>query len=330
MKRSRAKKIPLAPPAELPAVYGQTGLTLLDVDPFHIHAAWEITPRARAAAERKFARPATAFIWALRFHDERDGSSFDIPVNPDAGSWYVELLAADKTYHAELGPYSVPGDFVAVCRSNTLTTPPAAPAPPQEPQWLAVTGALDQARRVAAPELDQVQRPAVSDAQVAPAPAAVQGEWRQEFPLSAPPQVEVIMPIAAAAAQAQPIAAAEPERAAGGGAQVEPGQAVPLVGVQQDFPLAPPPHAAVVTPVTAAVWEAPATTPTPSASSEGVSSFSLGGGAAPAAIQLELNAEVIVYGRAQPGQTLCVNGRPVPVGADGTFHVRWALPVAKP
>jgi hypothetical protein len=39
---------------------------------------------------------------------------------------------------------------------------------------------------------------------------------------------------------------------------------------------------------------------------------------------------VIVYGRAQPGQTLRVNGREVPVNADGTFQVRWTLPVAKP
>jgi hypothetical protein len=336
MKRSRAKKNTLAPPAELPAAYGQTGLTLLDVDPFHIHAAWEITPRARAAAERKFAKPATAFIWVLRFHDERDDSSFDIPINPDAGSWYVELLAADKTYHAELGPYSVPGDFVAVCRSNTLTTPPAAPAPLQELQWLAVTGALDQAQRVAAPEREAEQKSEVRS-QKSESRGAL-----QEFPLAAAPRTEIVTPVAVAAK------VENGQRTAAGGTQIEPGQATPLNGPQEDFPLAQPPHTEVVTPVenlgaleipaavvaaltgkAAAVSAAPAEVAR-SASSEAVGSFSMGGGAAQAAIQLELNAEVIVYGRAQPGQTLCVNGRPVPVGADGTFHVRWALPVAKP
>ena len=74
----------------------------------------------------------------------------------------------------------------------------------------------------------------------------------------------------------------------------------------------------------------PAVAPAPGCSSATVSSFSMGGGAEKAAIELELNAEIVVYGRAQPGQTLRVNGRPVTINDDGTFHVRWALPVAKP
>jgi len=327
MKRRRAQKNADVSPAELPTAYGQTRLTLLDVDPFHVHAAWEITPRARAVAEQAFSAQPTAFFWVLRFRDEGDGSSFDIPVNPDAASWYVELLAADKTYCAELGPCAASGAFVSVCRSNTLTTPPAAPAPPQEVRWLAVTGTLDQARPVAAPEREE------------------------GLPPAAAPRT---------AAEGQPLAAC--------GAQLEPMLAAPLGSPQEDFPLAAPPHEEVCTPVTslgtldlpaevaAALTEKPTAvllpvttpasattpaeesgvvatavaTPAPSASSEAVSSFSWGGGAAPAAITLELNAEVIVYGRAQPGQTLCVNGRPVSVNDDGTFHVRWALPVAKP
>ena len=335
MNRRRVKKTAAVPPTELPTAYGQTRLTLLDVDPFTVHAAWEITPRDRAAAEKKFGAPATAYIWVLRFHDERDGSAFDIPINPDAHSWYVQLLAADKTYHAELGPYAVPGEFVAVCRSNTITTPPAAPAPPQEPRWLAVTAGLDGA----APEREEEQKAEVrgqksDSSQQTSASSGV----LQDFPLAGSPLSVV------------------------GGAQLEPALAEALAAPYADFPLAEAPHAEVSTPVTpaealalpaavatllaekpavatdtaaapadtATALVAPAAVSAYPASSETVSSFSLGGGAAPAAITLELNAEVIVYGRAQPGQTLCVNGRAVPVNADGTFHVRWALPVAKP
>ena len=291
----RTKKLRLAqPPAELSAAYGQTRLTLLDVDSFHVHAAWEVTPRDRAAAEKKYAG---AFIWMLRFHDERAGTSFDIPIELDARSWYVELWAADKTYHAALGPCSTNGDFTAVCRSNTITTPPAATAPPQAPQWLTVTGALEQAQIVSAPQVE---------------PSAV---------------------------------SSQPSAAVGG---TEPVFASPVETTAQDFPLAAPPHVEVVTPVgnlgaleipteaAAALTEksaevaASAVEVAPTGSSEAVSSFSMGGGAEQAAIELEVNAEVVVYGRAQPGQTLRVNGRPVPVNDDGTFHVRWALPVAKP
>ena len=298
MKHRRANRIAAAAQVGLPTTYGQTRLTLLDVDSFHVHASWEITPRARAAAEKNFVATSTAFLWILRFHDEREGTTFDIPVNPDAGSWYVELWTADKTYFAELGACSIPGEFVPVCRSNIISTPPAAPALPQEPQWLEVTEALENARRVAAP-------------------APVEEEQKSEVRSQR--------------------SEGESQRSEVSGQRSESGE-------QEAFPLAQPPHSDIVTPVEAvealelpatmaAVLEekpAAATATVQSISSDSVSSFSLGGRAEKAAIELEINAEVIVYGRAQPGQTLRVNGRPVPVNDDGTFHVRWALPVAKP
>ncbi len=349
MKRRRVKNTAaVPPPAGLPAAYGQTRLTLLDVDPFHIHAAWELTPRTRAAAEKNLSVRATAFVWVLRFHDERDGQTFDVPVNPDAGSWYVELWAADKTYHAELGPCSVSGDFVAVCRSNSVTTPPAAPVPAQQPQWLEVTGALENARRVAAPEREEERKSEAGERrpEVRSQRSEVRGQLAagrgaaQDFPLAGVPSTEGVAP------EAVPLE--NGPRAAADGAQVEPVLAAPLGAPTHDFPLAPPPHAGLITPVetlgaldipqevAAALTEKIAATSAPAvaralpASSDTVSSFSMGGAVSKAAIELELNAEVIVYGRAQPGQTLRVNGQPVSVNADGTFHVRWALPVAKP
>ncbi len=301
MKRRRVQTT-LAPETGLPVAYGQTRLILLDVDPFHVHAAWELTPQDRAAAEQKYTDTPTAFVWILRFHDEGDGSSFDIPIDPAARSWYVELWAADKTYHAELGLRPAHGAFVPVCCSNTITTPPAAPAPEQEPQWLAVAGALEQAQVVGAPAMEEEaggqqsavsgQRSAVSDQQsetgepaagVEPTP----GDQPQVFPLAEPPHAELVTPVETLADVAPPAAVA-------------------------------------------AVLEEKAATPAAAGSSENVSSFSLGGGAGPAALELELNADVIVYGRAPPGQTLRVNSRDVPVNADGTFQVRWTLPVAKP
>jgi hypothetical protein len=287
MKRRRAQTT-AAPETGLPTAYGRTCLALLDVDPFHVHAAWEIAPRDRAKAEQKYAETPTAFVWILRFHDECDGSTFDIPIDPAAQGWYVELWAAGKTYHAELGLRPAHGSFVSLCGSNTVTTPPAVPAAQQEPQWLAVTGTLEEARVVSAP----VAEPEIRS-----------------------------------------------QKAESRGVHIEPALAVTPEVAVQDFPLVAPPYTDVVTPVeTVAELEPPAALaavledkPVPSAgSSEAVGSFSMGGGAEKAALELEINAEVIVYGRAQPGQTLRVNGRPVPVNNDGTFHVRWALPVSKP
>jgi hypothetical protein len=274
-------------PTALPDIFGQTFLLLLDVDPFHVHAAWELTPEDRAAAEQDYTETPTAFVWILRFHDEGDGSTFDLPIDPCARSWYVELWAAGKTYHAELGLRPAHGAFVPVCCSNTITTPPAEPAPEQEPQWLAVTGALEQARLVSAPEPEARSQDVAVAEQPEPAIATAPNAPAQDFPLAQPPNSELAVP-----------AAPLPE-------------------------LAPPPELAAV------LEEKPAAPPAPAGSSELASSFGLGGGAK-AALELELNADVIVYGRAQPGQTLRVNGREVPVNADGTFQVRWTLPVAKP
>ena len=47
------------------------------------------------------------------------------------------------------------------------------------------------------------------------------------------------------------------------------------------------------------------------------------------AVDLKMHAEVVLSGRAQPGQTLQLNGRWIRVNPDGTFSVRLALPLAK-
>jgi len=75
--------------------------------------------------------------------------------------------------------------------------------------------------------------------------------------------------------------------------------------------------------------------PSVSSSSEGVSSFGSGGSwdvaqrDGKSAIDLKLNAEVVISGRAQPGQTVQVNGRWLKVKTDGTFSMRLALPVIR-
>jgi len=45
------------------------------------------------------------------------------------------------------------------------------------------------------------------------------------------------------------------------------------------------------------------------------------------AVDLKLNAEMVISGRAQPGQAVQVNGQWLKVRTDGTFSVRLALPL---
>jgi hypothetical protein len=46
-----------------------------------------------------------------------------------------------------------------------------------------------------------------------------------------------------------------------------------------------------------------------------------------AAVDLKLNAEMVISGRAQPDQAVQVNGQWLKVNTDGTFSVRLALPL---
>ena len=76
-------------------------------------------------------------------------------------------------------------------------------------------------------------------------------------------------------------------------------------------------------------WEAQEMSPSShSVGRFGTSSGAFGESAPAPSIKLELNADIIIYGRAAPGQTVEVCGRLVKVNADGTFSVRMALPLA--
>ncbi|HEX7896794.1 MAG TPA: DUF4912 domain-containing protein [Planctomycetota bacterium] len=148
MKRRRKKARgvvaapPEEPPADLPVRYGRTRVVLMDVDPLHAFAYWEVTPEDQARAVRALRGAATS--WALRFHDREAGGFFDIPIDLASACWYVELWADDKTYEAEIGPRDAKGHFVPVCRSNAARTPRATPSPLYEPCWM--TAAAEEVR----------------------------------------------------------------------------------------------------------------------------------------------------------------------------------------
>jgi hypothetical protein len=43
--------------------------------------------------------------------------------------------------------------------------------------------------------------------------------------------------------------------------------------------------------------------------------------------RLEVRADVVIYGRAAPGAEVVIDGTPVKVRGDGTFDLRFSLPV---
>jgi hypothetical protein len=296
---------------ELPSSYGHTRLTLMAVDPYHIHAYWEVTAHDRKATVARLGREGAKARWVLRFYDvtyiDFDGTNahgyFDQPIDLISGNWYVELWSSDKTYCAEIGALAPSGRFESACRSNFAQVPRAEASPHYRPEWLRVEG-----------DFDKVQ-PAVIAAE--PSPAEQSTALTMTATIAPPeqkPAPQEPIPFAAAADTRRHESALVPtasENRAG-----EPSSAVGNDAarcVRQDVPGETPPASA----------RRAAHLP------ETVSSFGNGvwTPAGRTAADLTLNVDVVISGRGQPGQAVQVNGQWLRVGADGTFSVRLALPI---
>lgn len=111
-------------------------LILLTVDPYQIHAYWEVAPDKLADAVHQAEEGARAI---LRFYDVANtGSWFDVEVQPESRNWYVRLWAPGRSYYAELGFRSVDRQFVAMVKSNVVHLPRAWPVVAVEEQFVRV------------------------------------------------------------------------------------------------------------------------------------------------------------------------------------------------
>lgn len=112
---------------DLPQDYGHTRLTLMEVDPYHLYAYWELS------AEDWDRGGGAAASWFLRFYE--NGDFFDVPIDPSCPHRYLELPGDDRGYAAEIGVKGADGHFHALCRSNDVQLPRATPSKRYEPQW---------------------------------------------------------------------------------------------------------------------------------------------------------------------------------------------------
>lgn len=138
-------------------------LTLLEVDPWRVHAYWNVAEADLAAARASLGASGPDAVLVLRFADLSPGAPegaaphprFDVEVERARNSWYVGLWRDAKHYVAELGLRAPDGRFVPLVRSNEVVTPPAGPSPELDfrhlevrspralPAWRPAGGAAD-------------------------------------------------------------------------------------------------------------------------------------------------------------------------------------------
>jgi hypothetical protein len=114
--------VPLEP-GDLPDSYGETRVVLVPVDPYLVHAYWEVTPEKIREARGRFGQADQRSQARLRFYDisgvASEGTTrsyFDVDIQLQARNWYVHLQNPQRSYFAELGFATDSGVFFCVWR----------------------------------------------------------------------------------------------------------------------------------------------------------------------------------------------------------------------
>jgi hypothetical protein len=129
---------------ELPRAYGVDRIVILPRDPWWLFAYWEVTPSTRIQALRTLGAQAEGAQEVLRVYDvtfitfagDNAWRSFDVELPPGADRWYLNVGRPATTYCVEIGIRTPHGRFLALARSNTVTTSRAAPSPDATVRWV--------------------------------------------------------------------------------------------------------------------------------------------------------------------------------------------------
>jgi Domain of unknown function (DUF4912) len=112
-----------------PESYGMDRIRLLVRDPEWLFAYWDVSARSFEDLRRKVGdRAAAVARLTLRIGDPVSGGASDILLPAGARWWYVRADSARRSYRAELGFTLPSGEFRALAKSNTVTTPRVGPS----------------------------------------------------------------------------------------------------------------------------------------------------------------------------------------------------------
>ncbi|MEA3385385.1 MAG: DUF4912 domain-containing protein [Thermodesulfobacteriota bacterium] len=126
--------------------YCESRVVLLPVEPYLIHAYWDVTSNDIEKAKQRLGDDYGQSQAILRFYDVTniiyDGTNahgfFDVDIDLQAKDWYVDLWSPDKSYFVDLG-FKTRDDFcLSLARSGVAKTPCAGPAPKADEHYMLV------------------------------------------------------------------------------------------------------------------------------------------------------------------------------------------------
>lgn len=153
---------------ELLDSHSETRIVLLPVEPYLVHAYWDISRDDLSKARRRLGEEYGESQQVLRFLELNDAVSqstidtFDVAIEFSARNWYVPLWSPDKTYRALLGLKTKNNRFFTLARSNIANTSPFSAALKSSEKYAQVTQDFEVFEVDPEPSCDQPARDASS------------------------------------------------------------------------------------------------------------------------------------------------------------------------
>ena len=131
-------------PQDLPYQYDQDKIILQVRDPWWVHAYWEIRQstleRLKGELRDEFYRAKRTLrvydVSHIIFNGTNAHSSFDIQINEQANSWYIDTAGPGRSWCVDLGLLLPDGRFITIVRSNTVHTPIEGPSWITDEEWM--------------------------------------------------------------------------------------------------------------------------------------------------------------------------------------------------
>lgn len=127
----------------LPSNYGDTKAVMLPRDPIWIYVYWEINRETVERIKSKYGQNFDASGLAIRVYDvtgiDFDGANanrfFDISVNPNAMSWYINVGEFNRSWCVDVGYILKNGKFITVARTDSMAMPRHGVSDVTDEQW---------------------------------------------------------------------------------------------------------------------------------------------------------------------------------------------------
>lgn len=131
-------------PQDLPEGYGQDKIVLQVRDPWWLHSYWEVTRGTWERLKNELQDNFYAAKRVIRVYDVSqvifNGSNahryFDIEVNSEANSWYIDTSGPGRSWCADYGLRLENGKFITIVRSNIVQTPLDGPSWITDEEWM--------------------------------------------------------------------------------------------------------------------------------------------------------------------------------------------------